>query len=126
MAATSGAADLDLLDSLATRMDEAAASPKPQIDVITELNNRFHQHILQASGNSRLGALVASVVQVPVVWGTFSHYPPQAMRRSLAHHHEISDALRAGDADWAEAVMRAHVRAAWASLRNPPSPPADG
>ncbi|MEP6814858.1 MAG: FCD domain-containing protein, partial [Marmoricola sp.] len=34
-----------------------------------------------------------------------------------AHHHELVDALRAGDSDWAESVMRSHVRAAWSSIR---------
>lgn len=116
LAARGGLADLDELSRLAGAMDEAAAGPRPDVDTITELNNRFHSAVMAASGNDRLTQLVSSIVQVPLVWRTFSHYTPNAMRRSLAHHHEIVEALRAGDAGWAESVMRAHVRAARATL----------
>lgn len=117
LAAASGLADLDALGELADRMDEEARRDPPDLDAITELNNEFHRRVLEASGNGRLVGLVSSVVAVPLVWRTFSHYSPEAMRRSLAHHHEIVQALAAGDAEWAESVMRSHVRAAWASLR---------
>ena len=98
-------------------MDEEARREPPDLDAITELNNEFHRTVLEASGNGRLVGMVSSVVEVPLVWRTFSHYSPEAMRRSLAHHHEIVQALAAGDAEWAESVMRSHVRAAWVSLR---------
>ena len=117
LAATTGLADLDTLGRLADRMDEEARRDPPDLDAITELNNEFHRGVLEASGNGRLVAMVSSVVEVPLVWRTFSHYSPQAMRRSLAHHHEIVQALAAGDALWAESVMRSHVRAAWTTLR---------
>lgn len=117
LAAGTGLVDLDELHDLASRMDEAAASRPPSLDTITDLNNRFHRAILEASGNQRLVGLVATVVEVPLVWRTFSHYSREAMQRSLAHHHEIVAALRAGDAPWAESVMRSHVHAAWTSLR---------
>lgn len=117
LAAATGLADLDTLGALADRMDEEARRHPPDLDAITELNNEFHRTVLEASGNGRLVALVSSVVEVPLVWRTFSHYSPEAMRRSLAHHHEIVQALAARDAEWAESVMRSHVRAAWASLR---------
>ena len=117
LAATTGRADTDALGELADRMDEESRRRRPDLDAITELNNRFHRAILEASGNGRLVALVSSVVEVPLVWRTFSHYSAEAMQRSLAHHHEIVQALAAGDAVWAESVMRSHVRAAWVSLR---------
>lgn len=116
LAAASGLADVEELSRLADAMDAAAAGPHPDVDTITQLNNRFHREIMLASGHGRLAQLVSSVVEVPLVWRTFSHYSPEAMRRSLAHHHEIVDALRAGDAAWAEAVMRSHVRAARVTL----------
>lgn len=116
LAATSGLADLEELHDLATAMDAEAERDRPDLDEITRLNNRFHRAILDASGNSRLSQMVASVVAVPLVWRTFSHYSPASMRRSLAHHHELVDALRARDATWAESVMRSHVRAARTAL----------
>lgn len=117
LAAESGDADLDLLGGLADQMDAAARHSPPDLGEITRLNNQFHQLVMAASGNNRLVNLVSSVVEVPLVSRTFSHYSPEAMRRSLAHHHELVDALRSQDPSWAESVMRSHVRAAWTSLR---------
>ena len=116
LAATSASVDLDELDRLAHDMDAAARGSVADVDVITELNNRFHRLILEGSNNRRLGSVVSSVVEVPLVWQTFSHYSDADLRRSLAHHHELVAALAAGDPDWAESVMRSHVRAAWHSL----------
>lgn len=116
LAASTGAADLEQLAGLADDMDEAAHRRRPDVDAITQLNNRFHRCVLEASLNSRLVSLVSSVVEVPLVMRTFAHYSPAALRRSLGHHHELVDALRAGDPTWAESVMRSHVRAAWTSL----------
>lgn len=117
LAAVSATVDLEELDRLAHEMDDAARGATADVDRITELNNRFHRLILQGSNNRRLGSVVSSVVQVPLVWQTFSHYSETDLRRSLAHHHELVAALVAGDPDWAESVMRSHVRAAWNSLR---------
>jgi DNA-binding GntR family transcriptional regulator len=116
LAATARSVDLDELDRLAHDMDATARGSEVDVDRITELNNRFHRLILEGSNNRRLGSVVSSVVQVPVVSQTFSHYSDADLRRSLAHHHELIAALAAGDADWAESVMRSHVRAAWNSL----------
>ncbi|WP_328418173.1 FCD domain-containing protein [Micromonospora sp. NBC_00389] len=118
LAATRGTIDVDALDALAHRMDEVAPDRRPtDVDELTELNNRFHRMILEASDNSRLAGVVSSVIQMPLVSRTFSRYTPDALRRSLAHHHELVAALAAPDPDWAESVMRSHVRAAWHSIR---------
>lgn len=118
LAASSASVDLHELDRLAHDMDAAArGAVAASVDQITELNNRFHRLILDGSGNRRLGSVVSSVVRVPLVWQTFSHYNDADLARSLAHHHELVAALTAGDPDWAESVMRSHVRAAWNSLR---------
>ena len=116
LAADAGTVDVAVLQALAEEMDEAARGAVPDVGRITVLNNRFHKMILDGSGNARLASLVASVVQVPLVWRTFSHYSPTALSRSLAHHHELVAALAAGDPDWAESVMRSHVRAAWQTI----------
>lgn len=123
LAAISRTVDLEELRSLADAMDEAASGVTADVDRITDLNNRFHRLVLEGSNNRRLGSVVSSVVQVPLVWQTFSRYSAAALHRSLAHHHELVAALAAGDPDWAESVMRSHVRAAWNSLRADPDVP---
>jgi DNA-binding GntR family transcriptional regulator len=117
LAAASGGADLDALQRLADDMDAAAALPEPDLDALTDLNSRFHGAILESAGNERVRSILASLVQLPFVWRTFSHYTPEELHRSLAHHHELVDALRAGNLIWAESVMRAHIQSAWTSIR---------
>lgn len=116
LAAVSGGADLVTLQQLADEMDAVASLPQPDLDVLTDLNNRFHDTILEASGNERVRSILTSLVQLPFVWRTFSHYTPGELLRSLAHHHELVDALRAGNGVWAESVMRAHIQSAWTSI----------
>lgn len=123
LAAIGGTVDLAALEDLACRMDEIAPGGRPSdVDKLTGLNNLFHRTILEAADNSRLTGVISSVIQVPLVWRTFSHYTPEALRRSLAHHHELVAALAARDPEWAESVMRSHVRAAWHSIRSQDPP----
>jgi DNA-binding GntR family transcriptional regulator len=128
LAATSGLLDLIELERLADDMDEAVIQPRLDIDLITDLNNRFHDAIMAGSGNQRLRMLVNSVVQVPTVRRTFSLYTHDDLLRSAAHHRELFESLRTGDAVWAESVMRAHMRLGWLSAQrrfNELSPVAD-
>jgi DNA-binding GntR family transcriptional regulator len=118
LAAANGTVDLAVLDDLASQMDTLAPDGRPSdVDKLTELNNAFHRAVLDGADNTRLTGVIASVIQLPLVWRTFSRYTPEALRRSLAHHHELVSALTARDPDWAESVMCSHVRAAWHSIR---------
>ncbi len=117
LAATSGLLDADALVALADEMQEAIRQPRLDVELMTELNNRFHDAILEASGNQRLRLLVNSVVQVPIVRRTFSQYTNEDLKRSLAHHQELVESLRSGDAVWAESVMRTHMRLSWISTQ---------
>jgi DNA-binding GntR family transcriptional regulator len=117
LAAANGNADIDELDRLARAMDDEGAKSNPGMRVITELNNTFHGEILKASGNDLLCSLTSTVIQVPLVHRTFSHYTRANLERSLIHHHELVDALRVGRGDWAASVMRSHLHAAWTVLR---------
>lgn len=118
LAAVNGTVDLAALDDLASQMDTLAPDGIPSdVDKLTELNNAFHRMVLDGANNGRLTGVISAVIQLPLVWRTFSHYTPEALRRSLAHHHELVSALAAQDPDWAESVMCSHVRAAWHSIR---------
>jgi DNA-binding GntR family transcriptional regulator len=125
---------LDRLAALADEMVTVDPSlghrPAGDFDDLAALNAEFHALIVRASGSGRLGETLAAVVQVPLVLRTYRRYTPEALARSHAHHHEIVDALRAGDGTWAESVMRSHVLAARTvllrSLREePPGPVPD-
>jgi DNA-binding GntR family transcriptional regulator len=103
-------ADLDALDDLAHRMLAVGApGPDQDLDALVGLNRDFHARLLDAADAPALSAALANVVHTPVVLRTFHTYDPASLARSLAHHLEIVAALRAGDADWASAVMRSHL-----------------
>lgn len=102
--------DLEALDALAAAMlDVGAPGPEQDLDALVGLNRDFHARLLELAHAPALSAALANVVHIPVVTRTFHAYDPASLARSLAHHAEIVAALRAGDADWAGAVMRSHI-----------------
>jgi DNA-binding GntR family transcriptional regulator len=110
-------AQLAELEEIQARLDRLGAGKGARaIDQRNALNRRFHGVIAEASGRTRLAAALNSAISMPVVQQTFRRYGPQHMRRSLAHHHELLDAFRARDPQWARAVMTAHIRAALAAM----------
>ncbi len=107
------ASDVAALDALCDEMEAlAGAGPPSDLDHLAALNGRLHRRILELSGNALLPQLVWSITQLPLVVSTFGHYSADELRRSMRHHRELVDALRAHDPRWATAVMQAHVRAA--------------
>jgi DNA-binding GntR family transcriptional regulator len=112
------AANLDVqaiegLEKLCDRM-EALGSRRlgAEVDDLNALNREFHERVLHGAGSPRLPALVSSLTQMPLAKRTFSRYSDEAMARSSAHHRELVAAFRARNAEWARAVMVAHVQAA--------------
>ena len=117
-AAAAGGLDLDALGVLCDRMEECARDGVDGrvADEITRLNLELHRAVHRSAGRL-LPDLLGRLIDVPVVRRTFHTYSETELRRSFAQHRELLDALAAGDGDWAAAVMRAHIRAAGATLR---------
>lgn len=93
-------------DQMEREVDRARAD---RFERLTDLNNQFHRAIMSVGENRRLTAAIATVVQRGLVALTFQLYTPEQLARSFRHHRELIDACEAGDPDWAEAVMRAHL-----------------
>jgi DNA-binding GntR family transcriptional regulator len=87
-------AQLATLDELAERMIRSVEDAGT-LDRITGWNNEFHALIITASGNRQLGTILASLLHLPLIHRTFNVYSTAALRRSLYHHREIVEALRA-------------------------------
>ncbi len=105
-----GTGELSELTQLVEGMEEVVAGRAPgRLDRIAELNGKFHSGVLELAGNRRLASVVQAIVQRALVARTFHLYTPQELARSSGHHRELLDALSAGDPDWAEAIMRAHI-----------------
>jgi DNA-binding GntR family transcriptional regulator len=100
------------LRELAGGIERAAfGGPEPDYVRITELNNRFHGLIVAAAGNQRLISLVVTLVEIPLVVRTFARFNRTELARSVSHHFDLVEAIAGGNADWAVAVMRAHIHA---------------
>lgn len=75
-----------------------------------ELNNVFHGTIAAAADSPRLERILASSLELPAsIFNIYSEPVDDRTRRTHRQHHEILSALRARNADWAEAAMSAHL-----------------
>ncbi|MGY1662237.1 GntR family transcriptional regulator [Geodermatophilus sp. SYSU D00705] len=111
------AADVEELDEVAHEMQRIGApGPQQDLDALVPLNRTFHDRLVALAGHPALATALAGVVHPPIVVRNFRAYDEASLRRSLAHHVEIVAALRAGDAEWARAVMTAHIRNARAVM----------
>ncbi len=110
-AAAAGPGDLDELADLAVRMETIGRpGPGQDLDALVPLNRAFHDRLAALAGHPALAAALAGVIHPPIVVRNFHAYDDASLCRSLAHHVEIVAAMRAGDAEWARAVMTAHIR----------------
>lgn len=111
------AEDLATMSELAESMLRVGRpGGKQDLTAIVELNRRFHGQFIAAAGSAPLAAALRGVTHAAVVHQNFHDYTPDALRRSLNHHLEMVAAVRAGDGDWAEAIMRAHLYNARATM----------
>ena len=108
-----GAADLDELEELAARMVDLGDR---DLDGLVPLNRAFHGRLAELAAAPALATALAGAVHSPLVARNFHAYDAASLRRSLAHHGEIVAALRAGDPEWARAVMTAHIHNARAVM----------
>jgi DNA-binding GntR family transcriptional regulator len=107
------AADLDALEELAAEMVDLGDQDP---DGLVPLNRAFHGRLVELAAAPALATALAGAVHSPLVARNFHAYDAASLHRSLAHHAEIVAALRAGDPEWARAVMTAHIHNARAVM----------
>ncbi len=112
------AEDIDRLASHNQSIRTAAESQPINPGVFLEHHREFHAIILQAAGSDRLTALLGTIIEQPIVLRTARRYDRDQVLRSFAEHEELILAFRRHDADWAEAVMKAHIRRAFHAYRD--------
>lgn len=111
------AAALEQLDAEVARIDDAlSARGAYYLDTFLDANRRIHALIVGLAESERLRIMLGSLTEQSVVLGTLHRYSMEDLKRSNAHHKEIVAALRAGDATWAQAIMIAHIHAAFRSF----------
>ncbi len=109
---------LDRLRDLHGRMDRAIhGAEEPDRRAYRDLNAQFHRVIWAQGGNALFAELVNSVARKPLVSPTFNHWTMAELTRSNRQHGDMIDAFAAGEPDWGEATMRAHLLASRAAYR---------
>ncbi|MCM3924068.1 GntR family transcriptional regulator [Frankia sp. AiPs1] len=97
----------ELAEIVATGSQAAIAG---EFERLPMLNTRFHDLLARGSGNGALVEVLRDLQnRLQLLFST------GVQRRSGGawdEHRRILDAIRAGDADWAEAEMRSHIRGA--------------
>lgn len=106
-------AQLGALRAINLRLSGFVQPVSPDVTGFLEANREFHALILESAASPRLAAALARVIEQPVIWRTAQHYGRENLLRSFHEHEELLAALERGDGDWAEAVMRAHIRRAF-------------
>ena len=111
---------IGVADAVARELaDHAFPQATRRLEKVTELNGIFHQSLLRISGSSTLTTVVYGLIDSTVLQRTQQALDEQALQRSVNHHLEIVAAVRAGDPEWAQSVMRSHLLSARASLLGP-------
>ena len=98
------------LEHLADALDQMQDQDPVDIVAFADLNTRFHLTIARAADSMRLYASIRSVIRLPIVLLQRPEWQRRLSRAAgYAHHRAIIDALKAGNAGWAEAQMRTHI-----------------
>jgi DNA-binding GntR family transcriptional regulator len=104
-----GRATPEQLDALAALYPDGDAVLELEPDTQVELNERFHDGVIAAAGNSRLWQLSRTSRQYYFNHRIARRYDAEETRRSIDGHRRILTALVRGDAVAAEAQAREHV-----------------
>jgi DNA-binding GntR family transcriptional regulator len=99
--------DVARLEESCDRFDRLRAEDD-LLDLVKE-NLLFHSVIHEAAASDRLGALVRKVIEIPLVYKSFYWYSPEQKLISQHYHRQLTRALRVGDAERAELIMKEHV-----------------
>lgn len=119
-------ADLQTINArIAAVVSRAGASGAPDIAAFLPENRLFHEIIIREAASPRLALILATLVEQPLVRHTAIRYSAEELGRSANEHNQLLQAFAAHDADWARAIMTAHIRRAFHafSAATPPDTP---
>lgn len=94
-------------------IDHAITGEQPDVPAFLAHNREFHAIIIDAAESSRLAAMLAQVVEQPVVQRTALNYDAENLARSHHEHGELLAAFDRRDAQWAQSIMQSHIRRAF-------------
>lgn len=100
-------AQLAVLYASSDRFDHLSAGD--DVDALVAENMLFHTTVLEAAGSDRLGAMLRTVVAVPLVYQAYAWFSAEDKHCSERAHRDLVEALSARDASSAGAIMRKHL-----------------
>lgn len=100
------------LEGYQREIELAVGRQSPDVATFLDRNRDFHATIIATAESPRLAALLATLVEQPIVRRTALHYGKRELAQSAAEHRELLQAFAARDPDWAHALMSAHIRRA--------------
>lgn len=110
------------LQALIKEMDAAAAAP--DLDTFYPLNLRFHEKIVEFTGNERLVSLYAAIQREAHLFRRRTLDVPGRMKTSNAEHRRILAALKKRDPELARREMEDHILTNKTALFDRPPPAA--
>lgn len=112
--------DIARLDAIHAELERFAQNN--QIDRFFEANQEFHRQIQDVSGNRWLLQVIQDLRKVLKLTRMHSLTIEGRLQESLVEHRAIIAAIKAGDAEGAEAAMQAHLVAGRKALAKGPAP----
>lgn len=104
-------ADIDRLEALSQAMERIAERDIPDLTEIARLNKDFHMTLLIAGGNVFVKRVAENLGDLNFMIRSYSRFSRADLTRSMAHHRELVQAVRARNSLWARSVMTAHIEA---------------
>ncbi|MDQ0217242.1 GntR family transcriptional regulator [Peribacillus cavernae] len=90
-------------------IDKYLESDMNSIKEIVDMNQEFHDAIVNASKNSHIQFHISKVVVVPLVFRSFNWYNPYQLKQSLEVHKIIHNAVRNKEPERARIAMHEHI-----------------
>lgn len=101
-------ADEDALDNLEVLL--AAMEEESDPDAWRSLNERFHRELYHAAAMPRLETIVNSLMGSIEAYIRIYVRNSEHLAHSQAQHRELLDAVKTGDVEHAEEVLRSHIQ----------------
>lgn len=98
----------ELINEQRAKMSDTSVTRSAVVD----LNDRFHDAVIAAAGNQRLGAFIKTNRMYYFNYRLASLYTDEQVVKSLEEHEELFEAIRNREPDKADEIARAHINIA--------------
>ena len=91
------------------RFSRLAALKRTSPAELAAENQVFHGGVIDAAADPRLGAMIQSVIRLPLVYKAYIWFSPDQKSKSARYHEQILEAIERRDAKLASRTMSDHV-----------------